>query len=360
MSAANHHPVVPATVPFYQNTLLTAETNGQKYAAMKPIVEGMGLAWQSQQAKIRASKRFDDIVIPLQTPGGIQEMVCIPMQKLNGWLFSVNSDKVKPEIKEKILRYQEECFVVLYDYWHKGAAVNEHSGVTAPAVLDTEILKSLLATSQAVAGLRENLSILSSVAESLDQLQETSRTMSASVEQLSQIAHIESAVRTHIDQFRSDFRKVSDLAYQRSANDSLTMHRMEEGLRILKHAVDAMGKRLDQEDQTRGGLMGYLEKYLPKYEAADIKTTPNITPDNDPERFIRECCTVDPFASVELIFLYKVYKAWSLSRFAQAIGPVNFWEHIQDRLPKNVSVESRKSKRMVIGMKPVSKILIEE
>ena len=120
-------PVVPASVSFHENTLLTAEINGTEYAAMKPIVEGMGLDWRAQQAKIRASKRFDDIAIPLQTSGGIQEMVCIPIKKLNGWLFSVNSDKVKPEIREKVICYQEECFVVLYDYWHKGTAVNERA-----------------------------------------------------------------------------------------------------------------------------------------------------------------------------------------------------------------------------------------
>ena len=115
--------VVPAAVSFHENTLITAEVNGEKYVAMKPIVEGMGMKWAAQFTKIK-SGRYSDIEIPLKTPGGIQEMVCIPISKLNGWLFSINPEKVKSGIKNKVIQYQEECFVVLHDYWQKGEAVN--------------------------------------------------------------------------------------------------------------------------------------------------------------------------------------------------------------------------------------------
>lgn len=124
--------VVPTSVSFHSNTLLTAEVNDAHYVAMKPIVDGMGLAWQVQHRKI-ADPRYNHMVIPFQTPGGIQEMVCIPITKLNGWLFSINPEKVKSEIREKVIQYQEECFVVLHDYWQKGEAVNPRSKIPADA-----------------------------------------------------------------------------------------------------------------------------------------------------------------------------------------------------------------------------------
>lgn len=43
-------------VPFYENDLITVEVNGEHYVAMKPIVKGMGLAWQVQQRKITSSQ----------------------------------------------------------------------------------------------------------------------------------------------------------------------------------------------------------------------------------------------------------------------------------------------------------------
>jgi hypothetical protein len=39
---------------------------------------------------------------------------------LNGWLFGVDSNRVKPELKERVIAYQRECFKVLSDYFGFG------------------------------------------------------------------------------------------------------------------------------------------------------------------------------------------------------------------------------------------------
>ncbi len=44
-----------------------------------------------------------------------QSMLCLPLDMLNGWLFGINADCVKPEIRETVLRYQRECYRVLAD-----------------------------------------------------------------------------------------------------------------------------------------------------------------------------------------------------------------------------------------------------
>jgi phage antirepressor YoqD-like protein len=117
-----------AVTAFYGTPLLTGKIGSDIYAAMKPIAEGMGLDWKGQSKKITTSTRYGHITIPLQTAGGIQEMLCIPLKKLNGWLFSVNAQKVRPVIRETVIRYQEECFQVLHDYWIKGSAENPRLG----------------------------------------------------------------------------------------------------------------------------------------------------------------------------------------------------------------------------------------
>ena len=40
------------SVPFYGSNLIVTENNGTPYIPMKPIVEGIGLAWQSQHRKL--------------------------------------------------------------------------------------------------------------------------------------------------------------------------------------------------------------------------------------------------------------------------------------------------------------------
>ena len=36
---------------------------------------------------------------------------------LNGWLFGVDANRVKDEIRPKLIRYQEECFDVLHQHF---------------------------------------------------------------------------------------------------------------------------------------------------------------------------------------------------------------------------------------------------
>lgn len=62
------------------------------------------------------------MVIPLE--GVPQNMVCMAVRKLPGWLMSINANKVNPEIRDRVMQYQQECDDALYDYWTKGAAIN--------------------------------------------------------------------------------------------------------------------------------------------------------------------------------------------------------------------------------------------
>ncbi len=82
------------SLPFHGQKIITAMVAGVAYVAMKPIVENIGLDWKSQYAKLVSQREkfgCGDITIP--TKGGVQQMLCIPLKKLNGWLFSINPAK---------------------------------------------------------------------------------------------------------------------------------------------------------------------------------------------------------------------------------------------------------------------------
>ena len=113
-------------VPFHGNNLYVVNFNGEPYVPMRPIVEGMGLAWQSQLEKLkkRFSKGVTEIVIP--SKGGEQSMICLALRKLAGWLHTISPNKVKPEIRDKVIKYQEECDDVLYEYWTTGEVKKKH------------------------------------------------------------------------------------------------------------------------------------------------------------------------------------------------------------------------------------------
>ncbi|HGM6984025.1 TPA: phage antirepressor N-terminal domain-containing protein [Serratia marcescens] len=115
-----------SSVQFHGQPIITAMAAGVAYVAMRPIVENIGIDWASQFVKLKnQGEKFGCCDITTPSKGGIQKMLCIPLKKLNGWLFSINPSKVRVDIRDKLIAYQEECFTVLHDYWTKGAAVRK-------------------------------------------------------------------------------------------------------------------------------------------------------------------------------------------------------------------------------------------
>lgn len=98
--------------------------NGEPYTPMKPIVDGMGMDWMGQFTKLkqRFAKGIEEISIP--TAGGVQKMICLALRKLAAWLNTISPNKVRPEIRDNVIRYQNECDDVLYEYWTKGQVTN--------------------------------------------------------------------------------------------------------------------------------------------------------------------------------------------------------------------------------------------
>lgn len=111
----NSNSLTQITVPFHSAELYLIEHNGQPYTPMRPIVENMGLSWASQTVKFNSNKsRWGVSIIETPTLSGIQEMLCIPLRKLFGWLMTISPNKVKPEIRETVIKYQNECDVMFY------------------------------------------------------------------------------------------------------------------------------------------------------------------------------------------------------------------------------------------------------
>lgn len=142
-SVMRNHSTAIATaniIPFRQKELLLIDNAGEPFVPMKPVVEGMGLAWQTQHRKLMSSRfaaTITEMVIVAQD-GKQREMTCLPLRKLAGWLMSIHASKVRPELREGVIAYQNECDDVLWSYWNEGIAIR-HDDRTAASVLSTTI-----------------------------------------------------------------------------------------------------------------------------------------------------------------------------------------------------------------------------
>lgn len=124
-------PIIPVT--FHGDTLVLVDHEGDPHVAMKPITENMGLSWQGQHEKL--NEKFGStirVILTVGEDGKQREMVCLPLRKLPAWLYSIVPSRVKPELRDKIVRYQEECDDVLWKYWTTGYA--ERAGAKRPSI----------------------------------------------------------------------------------------------------------------------------------------------------------------------------------------------------------------------------------
>ena len=124
-------------INFHGTPITVIEKDGTQYVAMKPIVKAMGLDWSGQLKLIKDDAVLSKgmVVTSIPSDGGEQSAVCIPLNKLNGWLFKIPASRYSGKRKAAIIRYQEECYDVLFDYFHKGGAINPEATAEQVAVL---------------------------------------------------------------------------------------------------------------------------------------------------------------------------------------------------------------------------------
>ncbi|ERF79485.1 phage antirepressor N-terminal domain-containing protein [Gallibacterium anatis] len=110
------------TIQFNNQSLITFEQNSTHYVAMRPICENIGLEWGSQYNRIKRDEVLNSVMVIITTTGSDgknYQMLCLPIQYLNGWLFGIDVKRVKPEIRETLITYKRECYQALFDYWNK-------------------------------------------------------------------------------------------------------------------------------------------------------------------------------------------------------------------------------------------------
>lgn len=137
-------------VEFHGATLYTVSIDGAHHVALRPIVQALGLDWAAQFTRIKRHPVLSTCVVvtATQVPGDDQarDMFFLPLDKLNGWLFGVSVNRVKPELRERLTQYQRECFDVLARHFLPTTPYAVLPGQTLSAE-QAQTLRELLTTS---------------------------------------------------------------------------------------------------------------------------------------------------------------------------------------------------------------------
>lgn len=110
------------TIPFHGVSLVAqvGPTPEDTVVAMKPVVEGMGLDWRSQHRKLTEHPVLSKgmVVMTIPSEGGPQEMTGLALTRLNFWLATIRTERVKDvAVRERIIQYQTECSDVLFRHF---------------------------------------------------------------------------------------------------------------------------------------------------------------------------------------------------------------------------------------------------
>lgn len=105
-------------------TLQVVASESEQLVAVKPVCEILGVNYPSQFTKLKEHPVYGSVIVLSTTTGAdgkAYEMVCIPLRYFFAWLFTINPNNVKEEIRESMQKYQLECSNVLFDYFFSRA-----------------------------------------------------------------------------------------------------------------------------------------------------------------------------------------------------------------------------------------------
>jgi hypothetical protein len=102
----------------------------EPYVPLRTLTEYLGLEWSSQYRRVQRDSVLTRSIRTLTVHGAdgkLREMVCLPLDKLPGWLFGITVNKIRAELAPKLERYREECFKVLWREFQSDLAQRQHS-----------------------------------------------------------------------------------------------------------------------------------------------------------------------------------------------------------------------------------------
>ncbi|MBC8162411.1 MAG: ORF6C domain-containing protein [Roseiflexaceae bacterium] len=130
-------------MPFYGDDInAVQQVDGAIYVLFARLCENLGVARNMQVRRMQTHDVLREglVAITVQTEGGPQDAQCLRLDLLPLWLTSIQAGRVKPEVREKLLRYQREAAAVLWQAFKPQILVMDAGDELAPST-DAELVQ---------------------------------------------------------------------------------------------------------------------------------------------------------------------------------------------------------------------------
>ena len=129
-------------VRFADRDLMTVKKNATVYVALKPICEALEIEWEPQRKMVMKDdvlKSTTAVWEVVAADGKQREMLCLPLDYLNGWLFRIKASHFPASKRALIIRYQKECYRALAEHFQAGRAEAAVSAAVMEQALKCEL-----------------------------------------------------------------------------------------------------------------------------------------------------------------------------------------------------------------------------
>lgn len=156
-------------VPFLDKTIDCFLIDNDVYVVVNSIIDAVGLHPDSAKSWLRKDEILSQGVVSLAPPSAKyqgQKASCISLEFVPGWLFSININRTKAEVKSNLLAFRRDAHKVLFNHYF-GEATKVSTGMKRKLEIDLKIkannqeIKRLTSINEGIKALKdENQALL--------------------------------------------------------------------------------------------------------------------------------------------------------------------------------------------------------
>jgi hypothetical protein len=112
-------PQVQKQVLFYGDQIVAVQMeDGSVFVPIRQMCELLGIGYQGQIDRIRRDavlqKYEAEVRVANPEGGGTQATNCLALKYVPGWLFGITASRVREEVREKLILYQEQVYDIIW------------------------------------------------------------------------------------------------------------------------------------------------------------------------------------------------------------------------------------------------------
>lgn len=98
------------------NVIAVRSEDGTIWVPIRHMCEALGVDRVGQTQRIQRDPVMNKYLTTVQVTRADErtyDMDCLPLKYVRGWLFGINANRVKEEVRDKLIRYQEEVIEII-------------------------------------------------------------------------------------------------------------------------------------------------------------------------------------------------------------------------------------------------------